>query len=96
MAANYAEIKCINKIPRDDPADRIKRVGGVNPNGTRWHQDQQQTISEIESGQWGFYVMRGGRRIDVVVAISRFGNKYIKTVADGEDQNNLLSLPDCP
>jgi len=28
--------------------------------------------------------------------MSRFGNKYLKTVADGEQPNNLLSLPECP
>jgi hypothetical protein len=29
-------------------------------------------------------------------AFSRFGNKYLKTEADGEQENNLLSLPECP
>ena len=96
MAANYAEIKCINKTPRDDPWDRIQNVGGINPNGIRWKQSQQQTIQEIESGSWGFYVMQSSRRVDVIVATSRFGNKYIKTVADGDQPNNLLSLPECP
>ena len=96
MATNYAEIKCINKTPRNDPWDRIQNVGGINPNGTRWKQSQQQTIQEIESGSWGFYVMQNGRRVDVIVAVSRFGNKYIKTTADGEQPNNLLSLPECP
>jgi hypothetical protein len=32
----------------------------------------------------------------VVVAVSRYGNKYIKTTADGEQPDNLLSLPECP
>ena len=32
---------------------------------------------------------------DVVVAVSRFGNKYLKTVADGDQPNNLLSLYEC-
>ena len=29
----------------------------------------------------------------VTVAISRYGHKYLKTLADGEEPNNLLSLP---
>lgn len=37
-----------------------------------------------------------GQTAIVVVAVSRFGNKYIKTEADGEQPNNLLSLPECP
>jgi len=36
-----------------------------------------------------------GRIEDVIVAISRFGNKYLNTEADGEQPNNLLSLYEC-
>lgn len=32
----------------------------------------------------------------VVVAVSAADNKYIKTQNDGEQPNNLLSLPECP
>ena len=32
----------------------------------------------------------------VIVAISQHGNKYIKTKPDGDQPNNLLSLPECP
>lgn len=39
---------------------------------------------------------RNGRAVDIIVAVSRFGNKYIKTEADGDQPNNLLSLPECP
>ena len=33
--------------------------------------------------------------VDVVVAVSRFGHSYLKTQADGEVPDNLLSLPEC-
>ncbi|MGO7416641.1 DUF3892 domain-containing protein [Rhizobium ruizarguesonis] len=29
-------------------------------------------------------------------AKSAAGNKYLKTTADGDQPNNLLSLPECP
>jgi hypothetical protein len=32
----------------------------------------------------------------VKVEVSRYGHKYLKTEADGEGENNLLSLPECP
>jgi hypothetical protein len=32
----------------------------------------------------------------VIVAVSRLGHKYLKTEADGEQPDNLLSLPECP
>jgi hypothetical protein len=44
----------------------------------------------------GFHVRVGGRPVRVIVAVSRFGNKYLKTEADGAEPNNLLSLPECP
>ena len=90
------EIRCVNKTDRYDPHERIKNVGGVNADGTRWRITQQEAVGGIESGKWSFYVTRNGRTVDVVVAVSRFGNKYIKTEADGDQPNNLLSLPECP
>jgi hypothetical protein len=43
------------------------------------------------------YIERpGGQRVDVIVATSPNGNRYLKTVADGEQPDKLLSLPTCP
>ena len=94
MAARI-EIRCINKTDRYDPHDRIKNVGGVNGDGTRWRLTQEQAIVGIETGKWTFFVQRQGSAVRVVIAVSRFGNKYLKTEADGEQPNNLLSLPEC-
>lgn len=91
---NSIQIKCINKRDRSDPSERITHVGGDSPE--RWKITQQAAIQHIESREWDFYVLKNGNRAKVVVAISRFGNKYIKTEADDEHQNNLLSLPECP
>lgn len=95
MATNV-EIKCINKSDRMDPHERIRNVGGINPDGARWKLSQPDAIAGIETGKWSFYVIRNGSIARVVVAVSRYGNKYLKTEADGEQPNNLLSLPECP
>jgi hypothetical protein len=94
MPAVY-EILCITKSDRFNPHERITHVGGRNNDGTAWRITQPDAIAGIESGKWGFYVSRGGNVARVIVATSRYGHKYLKTEADGEQPDNLLSLPEC-
>jgi hypothetical protein len=94
--AQSVQIHCINKTPRTDPHDRIEHVGGVNADGTRWKMTQPAAIAAIEAGTYQFFVSVRGDSVWVVVATSRWGNKYLKTQNDGDQPNNLLSLPECP
>lgn len=90
-----AQIKCINKSDRSNPHERITHVGGYGT--SRWKITQRQAIEYIESGEWSFWVEPpNSERVRVIVAESRYGNKYLKTEADDEQPNNLLSLPECP
>lgn len=92
--ASVAEIKCINKDPRQDPFHAIVNVGGYAT--SQWKLSLADAITKIERGEWRFYVSRAGKQVWVEVAVSRAGNKYLKTEADGSEPNNLLSLPECP
>lgn len=90
--AKTAPITCINKDDRYNPYERIQYVGGEG-----WKWSLSKAIAEIEAGNWKFYVERpAGDSVWVVVALSPYGNKYLKTTADGDEPNNLLSLPECP
>lgn len=95
MAIITARVQCIVKGDRYNPHEAIQAIGGVNPDGGRWKMSQREAIAGIESRQYEFYVERP-HRVKVIVAVSRYANKYLKTEADGDSPDNLLSLQDCP
>lgn len=79
---------------------RITHIGGQNPPGSsspRWKLTEAEAIAGIDEGRWSFYVERpAGHIVDVIVATSSAGRRYLKTTADGERPDNLSALPDCP
>jgi hypothetical protein len=90
-------IQCINKSNRLNPHERILSVGGINPDGSRWKMSQASAIQASEAGTYRFYVaVPAEQSVWVVVAISQWGHKYLKTQNDSEQPNNLLALPECP
>ena len=95
MATNV-QVHCINKIDRPNPHERITHIGGVRSDDVPWKREQHQAIIDIESSTYAYWVSVADKSVWIVVGVSRFGHKYLKTQDDGEDQNNLLSLPECP
>ena len=87
------QVTCINKPDRDSQHDRITHLGGPT-----WKWSAQQVIDSIEAKTNTFYVLdAAGHRSNVgVVRLSDGRAHYLRTHADGDWNNNLLALPECP
>ena len=83
------EVLWVEKNERAHPYERIIRLGG-----RLWTSSHKNMIENIEIMGLKFYVRRGDRRIDVVVAIHPDGYKYLKTTEDKDVPGKLLTLPD--
>ena len=88
-------IHCVVRANLLNHDRRLRRVGGINPDGAHWQIAEAEAIAAIEAGRWNFYVMAGGREWPIVVAVSKYGQKYLKGAADGLQPDSLLALPDC-
>lgn len=92
--AQTAQITCTNKDDRSNPYERITHIGGYVT--SHWRISRDDAIRFIENGEWRFYVTIDDRTAWLVVATSPDGIKYIKSEADADQPDSLLSLPECP
>jgi Protein of unknown function (DUF3892) len=89
-------VRCIRKADGSSPDARIAGIGGTNEVGVNWRLTQLEAIHAIEAGRWAFYVEQpAGPAVDVIVATTATGAKYLKTTADGDEPSVLLALPEC-
>ncbi len=78
------------------PTRRILEVGGIHPDGTRWRLSVDEAIAAIRSGRRFYVEAPIGDSVDVMVSRTGTGRAYLRTVADGDEPNNLLALPPLP
>jgi hypothetical protein len=87
------QVTCINKPNRASSHEHITHLGG-----STWKWTRAQVITSIEAKTNTFFVRdAAGHRSEVgVVEPSDDRSKYVRTYADGDWNNNLLALPECP
>ena len=87
------QITCVTKPDRNSNHDRITHVG--RPGG-KW--SAETVVAKIENGTNTFFVIdAAGHRSTVGVVDPGNGRrKHLRTYADGDWNNNLLALPECP
>jgi hypothetical protein len=84
------QVTCINKQPRDDTHEGITHLGGSS-----WKWTRQEVIDSINAKTNTFYTQVGGKRADIAVRKGQHSS-YVQTHADGQWNNNLLALDECP
>jgi hypothetical protein len=95
--ARYLRIRCIVKTERTGAHERISAICGLTPDGSHWTLTHEDAVSQVENGACAFYIERpGGQRDDIIVAMDVRAHKYLKTVADRDQPDQLLFLPACP
>jgi len=89
------KVTCITKPSTQSPHEHITHLG--NP-ATGWRWTREQVIASIEARSNTFYVIdpQTGKRSEVGIVRPTGKAPYLRTYADGEWNNNLLSLDQCP
>lgn len=83
------QVRCINKQPRDNPYEGITHLGGSG-----WKLTRQQVIQSIQEKTNTFYTLVNGNR-GYIGIVNGPNGPYLRTYADGQWNDNLLSLPEC-
>lgn len=88
------QVMCIDKPHPRSPHEHITHLGGA-----KWRWTREQVIASIEARTNTFFVLDPltGKRADVGVVRPTDGRApFVQTYADGDWNNNLLSLNQCP
>lgn len=87
------QVTCIRKQPRNNSHEGITHIGGSGGGG--WRLTRQEAVDSINAKTNTFYTYAAGNRATVGVVDGPNG-PYLRTYADGQWNDNLLSLPECP
>lgn len=91
-------ITCIKKSngQQENPYVAIESLSWTNEaNGERNASTREQMYVFVVDQKGEAYVSAGGARARLVGQVSPRGTRYVKTVADSTDRDNLLKLPEC-
>jgi hypothetical protein len=91
------QVECITKPDRFSTHEHITQVGNPRANPP-WKWPREKVIASIDAGQNTFFVLDPytGKRSEVAVVRPVGRDAYLRTHADGDWNDNLLSLPNCP
>ena len=88
----------VRKKDRMNTHEHITHVGNlINPDPNKWIWPREDVIASIDAKTNTFHVIDAynGKRSDVGVVRPAGRPAYLRTHADGDWNDNLLSLPEC-
>lgn len=95
MADDYRVLCSVKRREQPGAHERIQGIGGMHGGKIPWRHTRDDAIKNIDDKKIRYYVqLSDGRTVDVIAP--KATPRYLTTEPDGERQNNLLSLPDCP
>jgi hypothetical protein len=88
-------VTCITK---PHPLNRHEHITHLGNPSLGWKWTREQVIASIDQGTNSFYVLdaRSGKRSKVAVVREAGKVTYLRTHADGDWDDNLLALDECP
>lgn len=75
------QIQCV-KYEKANPHPRVRYVGGMNPDGTRWKMSEDEAVAGVKEGKWRFWTTGEKKSVWVVTAKSASGREYLKAETD--------------
>lgn len=90
------QVTCISKDNghHEDLHLVISHLNWKDENGKFWRSTRLQMVEFVERDGIAYVEDRFGVA-KLIVRKSSWGNKYVKTISDGRETDNLLNLPEC-
>jgi len=84
------KVKWVDLADHPDPYQRLRHIGG-NSRKFEWKHSHAQAIQSIEEELFCYYVEKDARVFKLEVGRTPNGTKFLKTQADGDQSQLLLS-----
>jgi hypothetical protein len=93
------KVICVNKANayHYEPHEAISHLGWLDESDKKTGKyTTMEMVAFIERGGIAYTKDQSGHVAYLIVKTSNTGNKYVKTIADITETDNLLYLPECP
>jgi hypothetical protein len=89
------KVQWVDQSAEAGPYSRIMHIGGAS-NKLQWKHSHAQAIESIERDSFAYYVEKDARALELNVACTPDGKKYLTIGGSDEASRLLLSLPSFP